>query len=97
MSGRSRVQDLGAASPLMGVRLADIHLSQTLRKAGALCTGSNTSIHIKPCIHRAGAKETIIEFGLPSQHHHLLLQLLLMQRFSAMTFESKFWCILATH
>ncbi|RXI06698.1 hypothetical protein DVH24_025834 [Malus domestica] len=23
----------------MGVRLADIHLSQTLRKAGALCTG----------------------------------------------------------
>ncbi|KAM1543140.1 hypothetical protein ACFX1Z_012823 [Malus domestica] len=23
----------------MGVRLADIHLSQTLRKAGTLCTG----------------------------------------------------------
>ncbi|XP_028959110.1 uncharacterized protein [Malus domestica] len=34
------------------------------------------------------------QFGLPSQHHHLLLQPLLMQRFSAMTFESKFWCIL---
>ncbi|RXH91380.1 hypothetical protein DVH24_020403 [Malus domestica] len=28
----------------MGVRLADIHLSQTLRKAGALCTG--------PCVKR---------------------------------------------
>ncbi|XP_070667593.1 uncharacterized protein [Malus domestica] len=34
-------QDLGrlVATLKMGVRLADIHLSQTLRKAGALCTG----------------------------------------------------------
>nr|XP_028959112.1 uncharacterized protein LOC108173315 isoform X2 [Malus domestica] len=54
--------------------------------------------HTHQTMHSQSRRQkTIIEFGLLSQHHHLLLQLLLMQRFSAMTFESKFWCILATH
>ncbi|RXH81839.1 hypothetical protein DVH24_036180 [Malus domestica] len=38
----------------MGVRLADIHLSQTLRKAGALCTGYDLLY-----VHLAKAVEAI--------------------------------------
>ncbi|KAM2058192.1 hypothetical protein ACFX16_030789 [Malus domestica] len=34
----------------MGVRLADIHLSQTLRKAGALCTGYQIKTNLMKCL-----------------------------------------------
>ncbi|KAM1359015.1 hypothetical protein ACFX2F_046051 [Malus domestica] len=39
----------------MGVRLADIHLSQTLRKAGALCTG---------CTINPGENEAVVRYAL---------------------------------
>ncbi|RXI07302.1 hypothetical protein DVH24_026438 [Malus domestica] len=49
----------------MGVRLADIHLSQTLRKAGALCTGFIFRIKNFPetSVRDEGAKNEEEEFN----------------------------------
>ncbi|RXH75279.1 hypothetical protein DVH24_030000 [Malus domestica] len=44
----------------MGVRLADIHLSQTLRKAGALCTGYDLFLSLGPLIRRYTTAHALI-------------------------------------
>ncbi|KAM1283775.1 hypothetical protein ACFX2J_026576 [Malus domestica] len=76
----SNFSGLSVVPPEMGVRLADIHFSQTLRKAGALCTGYDL---YQLCLQKHFTQRhqiiliqvinCTVWFGLDKQHRSLVV------------------------